>query len=693
MQRSWPVYFLMLAVLPFPVYGTTAIVTQLLVGPSNTATSGTLTYALTAPCVSNGVYVNPVISSVPFKASPASTWSSTVIYTFGQTVSYLGTTYVAIAASTNQLPSNTTYWMPGNFAATLITTDSCPTTGLPGSAWSYTTTYNAPTRVTYQGLVYQAKATSTNIPPSTSTANWLVVSPSYSINITYESGYPHVAQTWVVPTGGPWTIDQVVVATSPLPSVPVPGPPGTNGLADPGSNGVVNRTALDTTAPATAHNLSTPKVCADNSGSSTAQSCNTSPIFTPSNGDQITYTTTTANSGLLTLAVNGTSAVPVFKNGGYPLLAGDVPNYIPLTFTYYSTCNTSFGLPCWLTATIGPSYPGGISEINNVSTCAYASIPGSGTTQSCTISPEFPQPGNVFYFLTSVGNTGDLTININGAGPLHVKKNQGQDLLVSGDILPYQNQLMALNVDGWIDLLTPPQNPSFSTIKVSNVNAGSINVPLTGVVRGNGTVLSAAELSGDAVTSGSNAVTVKGLNGTLLSGLATGVLQNTTTTGVPTIFAPVANQIPYGVTGGFQQSSRLTFDTIIGLLAVGGGTSSVSKITFTGNEAGGSTDWKIGQGNPGVSNAGWNIQDTTSSITPFAVNSADQIVISTALGIGALSMTPATALHVLNSIRSGSGSTLGCIEILDSTGNSVVNYLTASAGALTVSTTKPTGCQ
>lgn len=57
-----------------------------------------------------------------------------------------------------------------------------------------------------------------------------------------------------------------------------------------------------------------------------------------------------------------------------------------------------------------------------------------------------------------------------------------------------------------------------------------------GMVRSSsGGLFSSAELSGDATTSGSNAVTVKGANGVLYSGLTTGLLKNTTTTGVPSI--------------------------------------------------------------------------------------------------------------------------------------------------------------
>ena len=69
--------------------------------------------------------------------------------------------------------------------------------------------------------------------------------------------------------------------------------------------------------------------------------------------------------------------------------------------------------------------------------------------------------------------------------------------------------------------------PYFSSSSVLKSSAA-----LTGILRG-GSPPTASEISGDAITSGSNALTVKGLNGVLLSGLATGLLKNTT--GVPSI--------------------------------------------------------------------------------------------------------------------------------------------------------------
>ena len=55
-------------------------------------------------------------------------------------------------------------------------------------------------------------------------------------------------------------------------------------------------------------------VCADSSGSGTAQVCNTSPSFTPAANDHIIYTTTTANTGTgLTINVNSLGPKSVAK--------------------------------------------------------------------------------------------------------------------------------------------------------------------------------------------------------------------------------------------------------------------------------------------------------------------------------------------------------------------------------------------
>ena len=101
------------------------------------------------------------------------------------------------------------------------------------------------------------------------------------------------------------------------------------------------------------HDVAIPRVCADTSASSTAQVCNTSPTFTPAAGDEIIYTTTTANTGTgLTLNVNSLGAKSVAKwQGTTTLAANDVlaNKYVLLT---YDGTN-------WEAATIGNAPSGG----------------------------------------------------------------------------------------------------------------------------------------------------------------------------------------------------------------------------------------------------------------------------------------------------------------------------------------------
>jgi hypothetical protein len=65
--------------------------------------------------------------------------------------------------------------------------------------------------------------------------------------------------------------------------------------------------------------------CADTSGSGTAQSCTLSGSATLTTNSCFSYTTTTANTGGLTLAVNGGSAAAVQKWLGAALVSGDMP--------------------------------------------------------------------------------------------------------------------------------------------------------------------------------------------------------------------------------------------------------------------------------------------------------------------------------------------------------------------------------
>lgn len=76
-------------------------------------------------------------------------------------------------------------------------------------------------------------------------------------------------------------------------------------------------------------------------------------------------------------------------------------------------------------------------------------------------------------------------------------------------------------------------------------------------------------------TAGSLAMTAKGLNGTLLSGLATGILKNTTSTGVPTIAVAGTDYAGIGTANSFtvlQTMQKGFAETVTGsaALATGG---------------------------------------------------------------------------------------------------------------------------
>lgn len=94
-------------------------------------------------------------------------WSNATAYTIGETVTYQGSVYVAIAANTNKTPSSSSsYWtLLGSMAS------------FEGT-WSNATAYQQNMFVVYQGNVYQASAANTNETPSSVSAYWQLVGPA-----------------------------------------------------------------------------------------------------------------------------------------------------------------------------------------------------------------------------------------------------------------------------------------------------------------------------------------------------------------------------------------------------------------------------------------------------------------------------------------------------------------------------------
>lgn len=108
-------------------------------------------------------------------------------------------------------------------------------------------------------------------------------------------------------------------------------------------SGIQNYVAGTGYNQATAHQMAAPKLCADSSGSGTAQSCTTSPSQgSLTTGDTFIYTTTTTNSGTgLTVNIDsiGAKSVAIPGSSGWTttLTANIIPANKPLLLSYDGT--------------------------------------------------------------------------------------------------------------------------------------------------------------------------------------------------------------------------------------------------------------------------------------------------------------------------------------------------------------------
>jgi hypothetical protein len=171
-------------------------------------------------------------------------------------------------------------------------------------------------------------------------------------------------------------------------------------------------------APAATGSASIP-TCSDTSGSGTAQSCTTSPTFTPVAGSAIVYSTTTSNSGAgLTLNVNSLGAKSVAKwQSTTTLAAGDIAANKQVLMTYDGTN--------WETTTIGnaPSGGGGSGAMTNIT--GAVTVSGCTVTSGvCVVGTATPTitisaiPGTYnalkFYMIGSTSSSADAQVQFNG---------------------------------------------------------------------------------------------------------------------------------------------------------------------------------------------------------------------------------------------------------------------------------------
>ena len=223
----------------------------------------------------------------------------------------------------------------------------------------------------------------------------------------------------------------------------------------------------------TAHSLALPRNCPDTSGSGTAQSCATSPTFTPTAGDEIIYTTTTGNTGALTIAVNGGAAASVMKWGGSATLAsGDIAANKPIKMTFDAAGNwdaddianapsggAAFNPFDFTSDTIKETFPGLNTTSGQIGTHGWQATSGSGAS--------------ILKIAGVAGHPGIIGLSSGGT-------NGGNQKIVLGDIGGGKNYYPRLdNVTNW-EFQWIFQLNTATTSELARVGLTDVNGTVTG---------------------------------------------------------------------------------------------------------------------------------------------------------------------------------------------------------------------
>lgn len=244
-----------------------------------------------------------------------------------------------------------------------------------------------------------------------------------------------------------------------------------------------------------------------------------------------------AKTGSTICIINNLGSETCFGSGG----SGGSPAGSSTQVQY--NASSSFGASANLTftspiLTVGASGTAGKFQVYN--NTAYTNWGSAATTSNTILGPATVfTNGDIPYFAVSstVGTITDsgilystVAIGPGSSTSSHIAEFNGTD----GVTLKDGGLFSLANITATFSL---PLSLSSSTLSCPTCVVATAN-PSEGLLRVAGSTQTAtgAELSGDAITSGSNAVTVKAINGTALSGLATGMLFNTTSTGVPSVW-------------------------------------------------------------------------------------------------------------------------------------------------------------
>jgi hypothetical protein len=226
------------------------------------------------------------------------------------------------------------------------------------------------------------------------------------------------------------------------------------------------------------------------------------------------------------------------------------------------SCTGSASIGYVATATTGGSNPPcswqsvGAASVDaaTVKNALYVAVTGTNTlTGSTTTAYPTYSAGVGAYILIANTNSGAVTVNFNSRGAKAITKN-GTTALAGGELIA--GRVYFIVYDGTQYQITQPYTNGTNGQALTSNGTGGFGTPATLATvatsgsasdLGSGTLPAGRlpAMTGDATSSGgSNSLTVTKVNGTLFSGLATGLLKNTTSTGIPSIAAAGTDYAP-----------------------------------------------------------------------------------------------------------------------------------------------------
>jgi hypothetical protein len=198
-----------------------------------------------------------------------------------------------------------------------------------------------------------------------------------------------------------------------------------------------------------------PYICADSSGSGTAQTCTTTTAFTVTSGNCFVYKTTTANTGTgLTVNANslGAKSVAIPGSSGWTttLTVGIIPANKPLTLCYDGT-----NLNAQQTGTLPSSGATTLYQIDNFVSKTVpgfslgwtSATAGSGTSITTQQSNTFPGHAGVIKLDSGTTSAGWQMLSLGndsaGAGPFNFDGSSGIQSFTAEVLVPTMGNLIA----------------------------------------------------------------------------------------------------------------------------------------------------------------------------------------------------------------------------------------------------------